>query len=182
MRRALALAALLTLGACGGDSKQLDAAGAPGTSTTASTTTSTSVAAVDAAPSSTTTPPASARPVATTTPTTAKAKTATTAPPATTATTARPAAPTSTTRAAPAAAITIQNFAFSPATLDVTAGTRVTATNRDGAGHTWTSDNGAWDSGTLAKDASFAFTFTAPGTYTYRCNIHTSMRGTVTVR
>lgn len=79
------------------------------------------------------------------------------------------------------ASVSISNFAFSPATLTVAKGTAVTWTNNDGAPHTVTSTSGAFDSGSLANGKSFTFTFSTPGTYTYRCNIHTSMTGQIVV-
>ncbi|HEX7167278.1 MAG TPA: cupredoxin domain-containing protein [Acidimicrobiales bacterium] len=96
-------------------------------------------------------------------------------------------APATTTTAAPAppagpqAAITIQGFRFDPAVLNVAKGTRVTATNKDDAPHTWTGDGGRWDSGTLPKGASYSFVLADSGTFTYRCNIHASMTGSVQV-
>jgi plastocyanin len=78
--------------------------------------------------------------------------------------------------------ITIQNFAFSPATLTVPVGTTVTWTNKDSAGHTVTSDTGAWsDSGTLDTGKSFSFTFKKAGKFTYHCAIHPSMTATIIV-
>src|SRR5438477_5702626 len=77
-------------------------------------------------------------------------------------------------------AITIQSFAFGPATLSVPAGTKVTVTNKDGTGHTWTSDTKAFDN-PVAPGASVSFTFDQKGTFSYHCNIHPSMTGTVTV-
>jgi len=84
----------------------------------------------------------------------------------------------------PANAIKINNFAFSPATLTVKAGTTVTWTNADSAPHTVVSDAGApaqFTSQALATGSSFPFTFTQAGTYTYHCSIHPSMKGTVIV-
>lgn len=78
------------------------------------------------------------------------------------------------------AAINIENFAFSGAT-SVTADTTVTATNQDGVTHTWTSDDGVWDSGGLGTGESFEFTFEEPGEYSYFCTIHPTMEGTITV-
>ena len=63
----------------------------------------------------------------------------------------------------------------------MTSGTEVTVTNQDGAGHTWTSTDGLWDSGTLRGGNTYAFTFTDPGTYGFFCGIHPSMTGTITV-
>lgn len=76
--------------------------------------------------------------------------------------------------------ITIENFDFSGAdTVDV--GTTVTATNQDGVAHTWTSDDGVWNSGSLSNGESFEFTFDEPGEYSYFCSIHPRMTGTITV-
>ena len=77
--------------------------------------------------------------------------------------------------------ITIADFAFAPAELEVAVGTEVTATNDDSAAHTWTSSDDEWDSGDLEQGASFSHTFEEAGTFAYVCKIHPSMRGTVTV-
>ena len=84
-------------------------------------------------------------------------------------------------KAAAEAAVTIDNFAFSPQSLQVKVGTTVTWTNNQGATHTVTSDTGAWDSGNLSQGKSFSFTFTTAGTFAYHCAIHSSMTGTVEV-
>ncbi len=78
-------------------------------------------------------------------------------------------------------AVTMSNFAFSPATLTVKAGTTVTWTNKDSATHTATSDTGAFDSGNLSKGATFSYTFNTSGTFAYHCTIHPSMKGTIIV-
>jgi plastocyanin len=66
--------------------------------------------------------------------------------------------------------------------LRVGVGTTVTTTNDEtAASHTWTSNDGAWDSGTLAPGANYAFTFSSSGTFEYHCNIHPSMKGSVIV-
>lgn len=80
----------------------------------------------------------------------------------------------------PSADITISGFAFSDP-ITVVAGTEVTVTNEDGAGHTWTSNDGLWDSGTLRGGDTFSFTFDAPGEYSFFCAIHPSMTGNLTV-
>jgi plastocyanin len=80
------------------------------------------------------------------------------------------------------AMVTIQNFAFSPATLTVAPGTTVVWTNRDSTAHTVTSDTGAWPaSGPLATGQSFSLTFARPGTYPYHCSIHPTMKASVVV-
>ncbi len=79
--------------------------------------------------------------------------------------------------------VTIDNFAFSPATITIKKGTTVTWTNKDSAMHTVTeSDNSTGpDSGDLATGKSYSFTYSQTGTFTYHCSIHPSMVGTVKV-
>jgi plastocyanin len=78
--------------------------------------------------------------------------------------------------------VAIQNFAFSPATITVKVGTKVTWTNKDSAAHTVTGDsNDGPASGTLAQGASYSFTFSKAGTFSYACSIHPNMKGTVVV-
>src|SRR5579885_1704261 len=79
------------------------------------------------------------------------------------------------------AAVTIADFQFTPATLQVAQGTTVTWTNNGPTNHTTTSDSGAWDSGALQAGKSFSFKFNTPGTFAYHCSIHPSMKGTITV-
>jgi plastocyanin len=78
-------------------------------------------------------------------------------------------------------AVSIVDFAFQPASIEVAAGSTVTWTNTGAAPHTVTADNGAFDSGQLKPGATFSQTFTTPGTYTYHCEIHPQMTGTVVV-
>jgi plastocyanin len=183
MRTAAALLglALLAGGCTSSHSPKVDAsaAGATTTSTTGDVATvpsSPSTTSTTAAPSKVTTAPTAAARATSTTARPASATTTTTAPrPASTTTT------TATSGGGPTAAITIQNFAFSPAALNVSVGTKVTATNLDGPTHTWTADDGSWDSGGLPTHASFSHTFTKAGTFKYHCSIHSSMTGVVTV-
>jgi plastocyanin len=78
--------------------------------------------------------------------------------------------------------VDIEDFAFSPATIEIEAGTTVTWENYDSAPHTVTADDGSFDSGDLAQDQTFSHTFDQPGTYSYSCTIHPNMTGTVIVR
>ena len=78
--------------------------------------------------------------------------------------------------------ITLANFAFSPPTLTVKVGTTVTWTNNDGTTHIVTSDTGVFNSGNLATNATFSFTFNSAGTFAYHCSIHPSMTGRVIVQ
>ena len=85
-------------------------------------------------------------------------------------------------RAGTTHSIQIVDFAFSPATLTVTAGDTVTWTNVDAMAHTATSTSGAFDSGSLDQGDSFSLTLTAPGTYDYLCTPHPSMTGRIVVQ
>jgi plastocyanin len=81
-----------------------------------------------------------------------------------------------------ATAVSIDNFAFAPATVAVKTGATVTWTNNDGEPHTVAFDDGQARSPVLsAPSATFSHTFTHAGTFTYHCSIHAYMSGTVTV-
>lgn len=78
--------------------------------------------------------------------------------------------------------VDIKNFAFSPSALSVKVGTKVTWTNNDSVPHTVTSDSGdLLNSSTLSPGQSFSFTLTVPGSNTYHCAIHPTMKGAITV-
>lgn len=78
------------------------------------------------------------------------------------------------------AEITIADFAFSgPDSVSV--GETVQVTNNDSTGHTWTSDGGGFDSGTLNSGDTFEHTFDEAGEFDYFCAIHPNMTGTITV-
>jgi plastocyanin len=77
-------------------------------------------------------------------------------------------------------AISIKNFAFNPATLEISAGTTVKWTNDDSVPHALTSEN--FKSGTLNNGDSYEFRFVTPGIYDYSCSIHPSMKGKITVK
>ena len=65
-------------------------------------------------------------------------------------------------------AITIDNFTFAPASVQIPAGTKVTWTNKDDVPHTVVSDDQkTFKSKALDTDDQFSFTFTQPGTYKY---------------
>jgi plastocyanin len=84
--------------------------------------------------------------------------------------------------AAPVGArVTIKNFLFNPATVSIARGTKVVWVNKGPSSHTTTSDTGLWDSGTMAVGVKFSRTFRKAGTFTYHCNIHPTMTGTVSV-
>jgi plastocyanin len=79
------------------------------------------------------------------------------------------------------AAVKIDNFAFSPPSLTVKAGTTVTWRNKDDSVHTVTSTTRMFKSKALDTDDAFSFTFTEPGTYAYFCSLHSYMTGTIVV-
>jgi plastocyanin len=92
-------------------------------------------------------------------------------------------------KAAPPAAapatqkITIKDFLYSPDPSTVKAGTKIAVSNADSTPHTLTDKAGtpAFDSGTIKGKASGSVTFTKTGTFTYYCQFHPTMKGTVTV-
>jgi len=79
-----------------------------------------------------------------------------------------------------ASAVDLANFAFSPAAITVKAGTTVTWTNRDEDAHT-VAISGSPVSRPLQTGETYTHTFAQPGTYSYLCTIHPTMRGTVVV-
>lgn len=70
-------------------------------------------------------------------------------------------------------------FRFSPSTLTVTPGTRVTWFNKGQAVHAVTSFDRSWDSGPIAPGDRWSFTFAQPGNFPYYC--HPGMEGRVVV-
>jgi plastocyanin len=76
-------------------------------------------------------------------------------------------------------------YGFTPDVVTVVIGKNNTVywVNNDAAVHTATSDTaGVFDSGTMNAGATFQWTFTTAGTYTYHCNFHSWMQGTVIVK
>jgi plastocyanin len=72
---------------------------------------------------------------------------------------------------------------FSPMTASVAPGSTVSVTNKDSVTHTLTATGGQFDTGDIGPGQTK--TFTAPskaGTYSYICNIHQYMQGTIVVR
>jgi plastocyanin len=78
--------------------------------------------------------------------------------------------------------IVIKDFHFSPETLTVKSGEKVTWINRDEEPHTVVSVQKQFKkSGALDTDQEFTITAGAPGTYTYFCSVHPKMTGTIVV-
>ncbi|MCK0167020.1 plastocyanin/azurin family copper-binding protein [Jannaschia sp. S6380] len=77
--------------------------------------------------------------------------------------------------------VTIQNFAFNPASLSVSPGDTVTFTNADSAPHTATStQDGVFDTGRLRAGQSATITIGFTGTASYFCEVHPRMRASIT--
>jgi plastocyanin len=78
--------------------------------------------------------------------------------------------------------ISISDFKFSPATITVAGGARVSVTNRDSEAHTVTADDGrSFDSGDVAPGDSATIGAPQAGTYPYHCTIHPFMTGKLVV-
>jgi len=77
--------------------------------------------------------------------------------------------------------VSIVEFAYDPDPVVIEEGGKVIWVNRDSAPHTATADDGSFDTGTIATDKLKSESFKQPGTYTYFCEIHPDMHGTVEV-
>lgn len=79
--------------------------------------------------------------------------------------------------------VDIVKFSYSPASITVEPGTRVTWTNRDQTPHTVTGRHDKTPSSpALDTDDSYSYTFTKPGDFEYYCSLHPFMTGVVHVR
>lgn len=80
--------------------------------------------------------------------------------------------------------VKIDNFSFTPATVNIAVGTTVTWTNQDDIPHNVvsTDDPKTFKSKVLDTDDKFSFTFTKAGSYDYFCAIHPKMTGKVVVK
>jgi plastocyanin len=81
------------------------------------------------------------------------------------------------------AQVKIASFQFTPQTVTVKPGSKVTWTNSDTAVHSIkdTSSLATPVSQDLGQSATFSITYGQPGTYSYICGIHQYMTGSVTV-
>lgn len=80
--------------------------------------------------------------------------------------------------------VAIEGFAFTPTSITIKTGTKVTWINKDSAAHTVTSDDGSADtfkSDSINKNATYSYTFNKAGTFTYHCAFHPDMTGKVIV-
>lgn len=77
--------------------------------------------------------------------------------------------------------VDIVEFTYQPDPVVVQAGGKVIWQNQDTAPHTATADDDSWDTGTIEKGKIGSETFKEPGTFSYFCEIHPTMKGTVEV-
>ena len=76
--------------------------------------------------------------------------------------------------------VTAKDNRFTPAAIQVPAGTTVTWAFKDGfVPHDVVADG--FNSGKPRRKGTFAHTFDRPGTYAYRCSVHDGMTGRVVV-
>jgi len=84
--------------------------------------------------------------------------------------------------APPRASVPIVSFTYRPATVTIGEGGSVTWTNRDGAPHTATSDDGrSFDTGKLRMGQSRTIRLGQAGSYRYHCTLHRFMVARVVV-
>ena len=77
--------------------------------------------------------------------------------------------------------VDIVEFTYQPDPVVVQVGGKVIWQNQDTAPHTATADDGSFDTGTLEEGKLKSETFKEAGTFTYFCEIHPTMHGTVEV-
>jgi plastocyanin len=78
--------------------------------------------------------------------------------------------------------IVIKDFHFTPGTLKVKSGEKITWINRDDEPHTVVSVEKQFKkSAPLDTDQEFTAIAGAPGTYSYFCSVHPKMTGTIVV-
>ena len=94
-------------------------------------------------------------------------------------------APTATASSAHKTVKTVEvnsKYTFKAKTLTIKAGTKVTWVNASDAPHTVTHISKNWSvNKQLPESGQRSFTFTTPGTYTYKCTIHPYMKGKIIV-
>lgn len=75
--------------------------------------------------------------------------------------------------------VEIKGHKFSPASLKMEAGDKVQFINMDGAPHTATATNGAFDTGRLNKGDDGVVEIKSGGIYDYFCAFHPGMKGKI---
>lgn len=90
-------------------------------------------------------------------------------------------APPSEAAGSDSASVAIADNSFSPTAVDVSVGGEVVWSHRGQNPHTVTFADDGPDSGNLAGGETFRTTFDEAGEFSYVCEIHPQMQGTVTV-
>jgi plastocyanin len=90
-------------------------------------------------------------------------------------------APATSGDAVRSAKVEIISFAYEPDPVRIEAGGKVIWQNMDSAPHTATADDRSFSTGTLAEGKLKSESFKTAGTFTYFCEIHPDMKGTVEV-
>ena len=75
----------------------------------------------------------------------------------------------------------IKDYKFTPPTIRIKTGTKVTWINRDVAKHNAVADDGSFKTELIGKDESASVIFDKTGTFGYFCGPHPFMRGTIIV-
>jgi plastocyanin len=78
--------------------------------------------------------------------------------------------------------VTIENLQFNPPDLQVHRGDRIVWVNKDLFPHTVTAVSKAFDSGSIAPQASWTYVARKPGEYPYGCTFHPTMKGKLRVQ
>lgn len=94
--------------------------------------------------------------------------------------TSAPAGSTTVTISSGASTQTTGAFGTNPLTVPV--GTTISWLNSDTTTHTSAADGSQWSSGNIAPGGRFNFTFASAGKFTYHCQIHPNMVGTIVVQ
>ena len=78
--------------------------------------------------------------------------------------------------------VTIEDVQYTPAHLTVRRGDRIIWVNKDLFPHTVTATDKAFDSGSIDVSKSWTFVAKTPGTFSYSCTFHPTMKGTIEVK
>jgi len=77
--------------------------------------------------------------------------------------------------------VSIKDMKFDPASIDVKVGETVTWTNEDDRDHSVVAKDGTFDSDNIRPGKTYSYKFTKPGKFSYSCEYHPRMKGTVNV-
>jgi putative membrane protein len=77
--------------------------------------------------------------------------------------------------------VSIEGMSFNPRALTVSRGARIVWTNKDIVPHTVRANTRAFDSGSIAPNATWLYVADRPGTYSYACAYHPTMTASLRV-